>query len=63
MEEDSDEQQAARQRKRISAGLGMGGGGSGWSYAGVLSAKTVAPGSSLAKESREPSVTVETVGG
>ncbi|ROT37787.1 hypothetical protein SODALDRAFT_174317 [Sodiomyces alkalinus F11] len=62
MEEDGDEQQSARQRKRASSGLGVA--GTGWSYAGVLSGKTTSTsGSGLAKESREPSVTVETVGG
>ncbi|TDZ14614.1 Protein cps3 [Colletotrichum orbiculare MAFF 240422] len=59
---EEDEEQSVRQRKRGSAGFGIGG---GWSYANALSAanKNVAPGSGLAKEQREPSVSVETVGG
>ncbi|KAH7349630.1 hypothetical protein B0T11DRAFT_332683 [Plectosphaerella cucumerina] len=59
MEEDGDDQ-ASRQRKRASVGMGLG--GTTWSYAGVLSGKST-PTSGLAKESREPPVSVETVGG
>lgn len=62
MEEDADDQQSARQRKPAPSS-GTGAAGTGWSYAGVLSGKTSAPGSGLAREAREPSVTVETVGG
>ncbi|TID05113.1 Protein cps3 [Colletotrichum higginsianum] len=58
--EDEEDQSAARTRKRGSAGFGIGG---GWSYANALSNKGAASGSGLAKEQREPSVSVETVGG
>ncbi|KAF9874342.1 hypothetical protein CkaCkLH20_08325 [Colletotrichum karsti] len=58
--EEVEDQSPARLRKRGSAGFGIGG---GWSYANALSSKNAAPGSSLAKEQREPSVSVETVGG
>ncbi|KAK0373173.1 hypothetical protein CLIM01_09450 [Colletotrichum limetticola] len=60
MEEEED-QSSARLRKRGSAGFGIGGGG--WSYANALSNKGAPSGSGLAKEQREPSVSVETVGG
>ncbi|KXH64807.1 hypothetical protein CNYM01_14156 [Colletotrichum nymphaeae SA-01] len=60
MEEEED-QSSARLRKRGSAGFGIGGGG--WSYANALSNKGATSGSGLAKEQREPSVSVETVGG
>ncbi|KAJ0331540.1 hypothetical protein COL5a_002202 [Colletotrichum fioriniae] len=59
MEEEED-QSSARLRKRGSAGFGIGG---GWSYANALSNKGASSGSGLAKEQREPSVSVETVGG
>ncbi|KAF3800152.1 hypothetical protein GCG54_00015532 [Colletotrichum gloeosporioides] len=59
MEEEED-QSSARLRKRGSAGFGIGG---GWSYANALSGKNATPTSGLAKEQREPSVSVETVGG
>nr|XP_036575862.1 spindle poison sensitivity protein [Colletotrichum truncatum]KAF6782505.1 spindle poison sensitivity protein [Colletotrichum truncatum] len=58
--EEEDEQASARLKKRGSSGFGIGG---GWSYASALSGKGAAPSSGLAKEQREPSVSVETVGG
>ncbi|WYZ33793.1 hypothetical protein EsH8_I_000069 [Colletotrichum jinshuiense] len=58
--EEEDEQSSARLRKRGSAGFGIGG---GWSYANALSSKGANSASGLAKEQREPSVSVETVGG
>ncbi|OLN96913.1 Protein cps3, partial [Colletotrichum chlorophyti] len=58
--EEVDEQSSARLKKRGSAGFGIGG---AWSYANAVSNKGAAAGSGLAKEQREPSVSIETVGG
>ncbi|KAK2037453.1 hypothetical protein LZ31DRAFT_481083 [Colletotrichum somersetense] len=61
--EDEEDQSSARLRKHGSAGFGISGGGGGWSYANALSNKGATSASGLAKEQREPSVSVETVGG